>query len=106
MFMSQLVRSIHVTGTNGKGSVCAFLSAILRHAGFKVGRFTSPHLIDWRECITVDEHMIDTIVFDTLLHQIDTQMKRTRIPLTQVRPVSMFYRLMLPPDLQLGSSRL
>ena len=40
---------IHVTGTNGKGSVCATLAEILKTAKFKVGLFTSPHLISYRE---------------------------------------------------------
>ncbi|MEZ0328387.1 MAG: folylpolyglutamate synthase/dihydrofolate synthase family protein [Dissulfuribacterales bacterium] len=40
---------IHVAGTNGKGSVCAYLSSILKEAGYKVGRYTSPHLLDLTE---------------------------------------------------------
>jgi dihydrofolate synthase / folylpolyglutamate synthase len=47
-------RGVHVIGTNGKGSVCAMISAGLRAAGDRVGRFTSPHLLDFRERITVD----------------------------------------------------
>ena len=47
-------KSIHVTGTNGKGSVCAFLASILRESGLKVGLYTSPHLIDFRERVIVD----------------------------------------------------
>jgi dihydrofolate synthase / folylpolyglutamate synthase len=47
-------KSIHVTGTNGKGSVCAFLYSILRESGYKVGLYTSPHLVDFRERIVVD----------------------------------------------------
>jgi dihydrofolate synthase / folylpolyglutamate synthase len=46
--------SIHVAGTNGKGSVVATLDALLRATGRKVGRYTSPHLIDFRERITVN----------------------------------------------------
>lgn len=42
-------RVIHIAGTNGKGSVCAFLESILREAGFRTGLFTSPHLVDVRE---------------------------------------------------------
>lgn len=49
---------IHVAGTNGKGSTCAFLSSIFQKAGKKVGTFTSPHLIDFRERITVNGEMI------------------------------------------------
>ena len=41
---------IHVAGTNGKGSTCAFLTAMLRQAGYKGGTFISPHLI-FRKCI-------------------------------------------------------
>src|SRR5438477_619886 len=46
--------AIHVAGTNGKGSVVATCEALLRAKGFKVGKYTSPHLIDFREPITVD----------------------------------------------------
>jgi dihydrofolate synthase/folylpolyglutamate synthase len=46
--------SIHVAGTNGKGSVCAMIAAILQAGGYRVGRFTSPHLRDYRERIQVD----------------------------------------------------
>ncbi len=46
--------AVHVAGTNGKGSVVATAEALLRWKGFKVGRYTSPHLIDFRERITVD----------------------------------------------------
>lgn len=45
---------IHVAGTNGKGSVCAFLLSILQNAGYRVGRYTSPHLLDWRERIAIN----------------------------------------------------
>ncbi len=51
---------VHVAGTNGKGSVCAYLSAILGAAGYRVGRYTSPHLVDWTERICVDERPITT----------------------------------------------
>lgn len=49
---------IHVAGTNGKGSVCAFLTSILMENGYKVGTFVSPHLIDFEERIMVSEQMI------------------------------------------------
>jgi len=49
---------IHVAGTNGKGSVCAYLSAVLNEAGYQVGRYTSPHLVDWTECICLNEQPI------------------------------------------------
>ncbi len=52
------VRIVHVAGTNGKGSVCAFTEKILRDAGLKVGLFTSPHLVSFRERIQVCGEMI------------------------------------------------
>ncbi len=42
-------KTIHITGTNGKGSVSAYISSVLQMSGLKVGRFTSPHLIDYTE---------------------------------------------------------
>lgn len=47
-------RTIHVAGTNGKGSCSHTLAAILQSAGYKVGLYTSPHLVDFRERIRVD----------------------------------------------------
>lgn len=52
-------KSIHVAGTNGKGSTSHTLAAILQSAGLKVGLFTSPHLVDFRERIRVNGEMIE-----------------------------------------------
>ena len=49
--------TIHVAGTNGKGSTCHTLAAILQEAGMRVGLFTSPHLVDFRERIKVNGEM-------------------------------------------------
>ena len=49
---------IHIAGTNGKGSVSAFLCSILKEAGIRTGMFTSPHLVDFRERICEDGQMI------------------------------------------------
>ena len=46
--------TIHVGGTNGKGSVCTLVAAALREAGWRVGLYTSPHLVSFRERIRVD----------------------------------------------------
>ena len=54
----QGMRFIHVAGTNGKGSTCAFLNSILTQAGMKVGVFTSPHLIDFEERIAIGSRRI------------------------------------------------
>ncbi|MBJ7258221.1 MAG: bifunctional folylpolyglutamate synthase/dihydrofolate synthase [Chthoniobacterales bacterium] len=52
------LKFLHVAGTNGKGSVCAMLDAVLREAGIRSGLYTSPHLIGFRERILVDGAMI------------------------------------------------
>lgn len=52
------MKIIHVAGTNGKGSVCAFLTSILREAKVPVGTFTSPHLTDIKERFSINGRMI------------------------------------------------
>ncbi|TMQ72465.1 MAG: bifunctional folylpolyglutamate synthase/dihydrofolate synthase [Candidatus Eisenbacteria bacterium] len=52
-------RSVHVAGTNGKGSVCALIERALRAAGLRTGLFTSPHLVDFRERIRVSGRWAD-----------------------------------------------
>src|SRR5688572_33475536 len=54
---SQL-RFIHVAGTNGKGSTCAMQESIYRSAGLRVGLFTSPHLISFRERIQINRELM------------------------------------------------
>src|SRR5580658_6358978 len=52
------LRFIHVAGTNGKGSTCAMLESIYRAAGWRVGLFTSPHLVSFAERIQVGRELI------------------------------------------------
>ena len=51
-------KSVHIAGTNGKGSTSHGLAAILQHAGYKTGLYTSPHLIDFRERIRINGQMV------------------------------------------------
>lgn len=51
-------KSIHVAGTNGKGSTSSMIASILQEAGYKVGLYTSPHLKDFRERIKINGEMI------------------------------------------------
>ena len=53
------LRSFHVAGTNGKGSVTATLDALLRRRGLRVARYTSPHLVDFRERLLIDGAPVD-----------------------------------------------
>lgn len=50
--------TIHLAGTNGKGSTAAMLDAVLRAQGYRVGLFTSPHLVDFRERIKINGEKI------------------------------------------------
>lgn len=54
---------LHIAGTNGKGSVCAYLCSVLQKAGISCGMFTSPHLVTMRERFVVDGEMISEEVF-------------------------------------------
>jgi len=61
---------IHVAGSNGKGSVCAHLSSGLHRAGFKVGLFSSPHLVKIEERVRINGKSIDTASFDRALEKV------------------------------------
>jgi len=54
----QKFKSVHIAGTNGKGSCSHMLSAVLQTAGYKTGLYTSPHLLDFRERIRINGEMI------------------------------------------------
>ena len=59
----QTWKAIHVAGTNGKGSICAYLSAMLSASGLSYARFTSPHLVDRWDCIAVNGNPVSEAVF-------------------------------------------
>ena len=60
--------TIHVAGTNGKGSVCAMLDSIYRAHGYKVGLFTSPHLLELGERVRVNGEILS---FPKILNWVD-----------------------------------
>ncbi len=61
--LSNTTKVIHVAGTNGKGSVCAYLHSVLKEAGYLVGMFTSPHLVSMRERFVIGEEMVSEAEF-------------------------------------------
>ena len=69
-------RVLHVAGTNGKGSVCAYLDAMLRAEGKKTGRFTSPHLVKINERIAVDGIPVSDDLFCEAFGDTYAQVKR------------------------------
>ena len=74
---------VHVAGTNGKGSVCAYIAAILQESGYRVGRFTSPHLIDWTERICINGNPIAAEELLATLQQVETVLTKKDQFLTQ-----------------------
>ncbi len=86
-------KSIHVGGTNGKGSTAHTLAAILQSAGYRVGLFTSPHLVDFRERIRVDGEMIpeeEVIGFVRRYRSIATGMSPSFFELTTIMAFDYF----------------
>tara|TARA_B110000503_G_C7116893_1_gene400792 strand:- start:111 stop:1283 length:1173 start_codon:yes stop_codon:yes gene_type:complete len=65
----QRFKTVHVAGTNGKGSTSHMLASVLHEAGFKVGLYTSPHLKDFRERIKVNGRMISKDAVSTFVAQ-------------------------------------
>lgn len=63
---------IHVAGTNGKGSVCAFLSAALTEAGYQVGRYNSPAVFERREVFRIGETMISKEEYAAVFERVQT----------------------------------
>ncbi|WP_299414987.1 folylpolyglutamate synthase/dihydrofolate synthase family protein [Acaryochloris sp. IP29b_bin.148] len=74
---------VHVAGTNGKGSVCAYLSSVLTAAGYRVGRYTSPHLVDWTERICINEQPIAATTLTQLLLDLEAVLAPTQLVPTQ-----------------------
>ncbi|MEH2311868.1 MAG: folylpolyglutamate synthase/dihydrofolate synthase family protein [Nostoc sp.] len=66
---------IHVAGTNGKGSVCAYLSSVLTEAGYRTGRYISPHLVDWTERICLNEQPISSEELSQLLEKVQAAIR-------------------------------
>lgn len=64
------LKIIHVAGTNGKGSTCSLISSILQSDGYKVGLYTSPHLVDFTERIKINNESIDRKKVSELLERI------------------------------------
>ncbi|MBI5554885.1 MAG: bifunctional folylpolyglutamate synthase/dihydrofolate synthase [Elusimicrobia bacterium] len=76
------LKVIHVAGTNGKGSVCAFLSSILQGAGYKVGLYTSPHLTDVVERVQISRWNINRKVLAEIIGEVKRVSESLRIKLT------------------------
>lgn len=90
--------AVHISGTNGKGSTAAFLASILEESGYRVGLFTSPHLVDVRERIQVNRQMISPDDFMQLVDKI-------RGALSEDRMLSYFEFLTMAAFLDFGDKK-
>ncbi len=74
--------TFQIVGTNGKGSTAAAIDAILISAGYRTGRYTSPHLSDVRERILISGQMVATSLFEELVRDVDSLCRRHQLVLT------------------------
>ncbi|MBD2139482.1 bifunctional folylpolyglutamate synthase/dihydrofolate synthase [Anabaena sp. FACHB-1237] len=79
---------IHVAGSNGKGSVCAYLSSVLTEAGYRTGLYTSPHLVNWTERICINKKQITEEEFCKLIIQIQAAIDLTEESPTQFEVIT------------------
>ena len=70
--------SVHIAGTNGKGSVAAIMQSILSEAGYKTGIYTSPHLVDFRERIRIGQRKIDKEYILSFLTDLKKQIEKNK----------------------------
>lgn len=71
------LRTVHVAGTKGKGSTCHMLAAMLQNSGYRTGLYTSPHFVDLRERIRIDDGMISQADLTRLIAKIAAVINRS-----------------------------
>ena len=76
------LRVVHVAGTNGKGAVCAFIDSALRAAGFRTGRYTSPHLVSLNERFFLDGAPVPESKLDSAFLQLLSSTTNNQLPTT------------------------
>ncbi len=78
------IRCVHVAGTNGKGSTSHFIASILQESGYKVGLYTSPHIVDFRERIRVDGKTITAQFLSATIAKYGEQFEKIKPSLFEV----------------------
>ncbi len=74
----QHIKGIHIGGTNGKGSICAMLDAMLMQGGYTTGRFTSPHMHDFRQRCLINGQVLSAEKTAKLLNTVNAALKRLK----------------------------
>jgi folylpolyglutamate synthase/dihydrofolate synthase len=80
--------AVHVAGTNGKGSVVAMLDGVLRRAGYRVGRFTSPELIDFRDRVEIDGQWLPEAEWADGIARMEAELVDSSDPPTQFEAIA------------------
>ena len=87
------IKTIHIAGTNGKGSTSHMLAAIFQSAGYKTGLYTSPHLVDFRERIRVNGEMVSEdfiVAFTEEMEEMMEELKPSFFEITVVMAMAWF----------------
>ncbi|MBR7035560.1 MAG: bifunctional folylpolyglutamate synthase/dihydrofolate synthase [Bacteroidales bacterium] len=84
------IACVHVAGTNGKGSTSHFIASILQEAGYRVGLYTSPHLVDFRERIRVDGKNVTAQFINALLIKHSKEIERLKPSMFEVSTAMAF----------------
>ena len=82
--------SVHIAGTNGKGSVAAIMQSILSEAGYKTGIYTSPHLVDFRERIRIGPRKIDKRFILSFISDLRKQIEKNKYTFFEVTTAMAF----------------
>ena len=69
------LKAIHIAGTNGKGSITEMITKVLINAGYKVGKFISPHLVRYNERISVNNKNISDMEMEELIKRINPKIE-------------------------------
>lgn len=83
--------TIHIAGTNGKGSTAHMTASVLQEAGYKVGLYTSPHMTDLRERVRINGELVKEEILAELMTQIEDYMNRRKVSFFEVTTILAFY---------------
>ncbi len=73
------IKTVHIAGTKGKGSTVAMVAGMLRNCGYKVGTYTSPHIMDVRERIAIDGDRVGETAFTRLMQAVSLAAAKPRV---------------------------
>lgn len=83
--------TIHIAGTNGKGSTAHMTASVLQEAGYKVGLYTSPHMTDLRERVRVNGELVEAEILADLMTEIEGYMDTHKVSFFEVTTMLAFY---------------